>query len=255
MNYCEECGGKLIKTQQSEYLVCSNCGLVSDFRIYLYPYIKKEKIINEINESLTYSKILKKVKLPIKYQRKLTDKILIKAKLYLNEKENNNTIRKKIYELIRNESINKSYTEYLRIAKEYKNLSKVFLNGNGSEIIFEAIALIYYMRKNKINISFEKVAKIFGIAKNNLFRRYKEFEKRIKIYEKQDLKRLIIMKMLGQPRLNQLTLKEISLIAGVRHDSARALQMKIKRMNIVDKKELMAILIGKHEALHAGGGI
>ncbi|HLI45736.1 MAG TPA: hypothetical protein VKU94_00915 [Geobacterales bacterium] len=244
MSACEECGGKLVKADQSEFLVCSECGLLSEIRIYSFSESRSEAKKRKMKKEITYTKILKKAKLPKKYSKKLTDGMLARLKLTAMEQNNSKELRMRIYEMIRTQHKELMNDEFLRIGKAYKNVAKVFLNGNGAEPIFEAIALMYYLRKNNINMSFDKVAKMFNLAKNNLFRRYKEFEERIKIYERQGLKRLVVMKMLGQARLKYLTLKEIALIAGVRHDSARVVQMKIKRMNIVDEKGLMRILVG-----------
>jgi transcription initiation factor TFIIIB Brf1 subunit/transcription initiation factor TFIIB/DNA-binding CsgD family transcriptional regulator len=247
MNYCEECGGSLIKANQSEYYVCANCGLVSNIAIIeVIPKIDTNRAKRTNNYTYpSYSRVLERLKISKKYKRKISDEILVKAKIFLENEENIQEVRKKIYREIRSKGLNSIDNSLIKIAKEYKNLARIFLNGNGSEEIFEAIALLYYSKKKNIKLSIRKISKIFNISKNNLFRRYKEFEKRIKIYERFNIKKLIILKLLGQNRLKFLTLKELALIANVRYDSARATQMRIKKKlgNIVDSQVLLGLLI------------
>jgi transposase-like protein len=259
MNKCEECGGSLIRAEQSQFYVCSNCGLVSNI-IIVSTFQKadseiarhKRKVIRE-----NYSFVLRKLKIAKKFRNKISNKILISAKLFLENKEPIIEIRKKLFREIRKGSLEFENKSLIEIAKQYKNLAKIFLNGNGSEEIFEAVALLYYAKKKGMKLSIRKVSKLFNISKNNLFRRYKEFERRIKIYEKLNIKKLIILKLLNQNRLSFLTLKELALIANVRYDSARATQMRLKKKyaNIVDKNALLGLLISSHKGLHAGGGI
>ncbi len=250
MNNCEECGGELIRIYDSEFLVCKNCGLISSIAIFSTTKNKNNdlKIKKRVKPSSTLHTLLKKLGLPEKYNKKIDDEILIKLKEFKEKNNNLSIVRKKAYELIKEKYYKNLDPIYLKAIKEYKNIVKVFLNGNGSDAIFEAIALIYYLKKIQKPISYEKIAKMMNIGKNNLFRRYKIFEKKIKLYEKLSLKKLIILKLLNQPRLKDLTLKEIALIAGVRYDSARAAQMRIKRKlsNSVDEKTLLGYLIGDH---------
>lgn len=246
MNRCCECGGELVNATNSEFLVCKQCGLLSDIRVFSFlgDSFPEERSIakrKKIKIEASYSRLLRSLRLPKKYEKKINDEVLIKVKKISEEIKNPAIRRKKFYEILRESKYNFLDVNLIEEIKKYKNIAKVFLNGNGSDAIFEAITLIYYLKKKNKKISYEKVAEIMNVGKNNLFKRYKEFEKRIKIYERQGLRRLIILKLLNQPRLKCLTLKEIALIAGVRHDSARALQMRIKRAlpNIVDEKALL----------------
>ncbi|MDT7865210.1 MAG: hypothetical protein RQ922_04960 [Thermoproteota archaeon] len=247
---CENCGEELKEINNSKYLVCTQCGLVSNYIIFsTINFIKEEEKKQKFNrKNLYFSKTFLKLKIPSKYKNKINDKILylITDKNIKNKKEIIKIIRNEIKD---NSLINK---KIVKEAKKYINIIKVFLNYSGIEEIFLGVAIIFYCKRNNINVSFETVAKFLGISKNNLFRRYKEFEKRIKLYTKLNFKKALILKIIGQKRFKNLSLKDISLIYNIDYQKLKKNYLRLcKKFKDKSTEEIIKDFLMNN----AGGGI
>ncbi len=247
---CDNCGSELKRTINSKYLVCIQCGLVSDNIIFSTTSFTNEEIKKKTikRKDKNFSKIFLELKIPQKFKNKINNKILYKIKY----EEIKNT--KEIIKIIREENRENHLISQRIInkAKEYINICKVFLNYSGIEEIFLGISIIYYCRKNNIPISFEKVAKFLGISKNNLFRRYKEFERKINIYTKLNFKKALIFKIIGQKRFKNLSLKDIALIY---NKDLRKIKRTYKRLCERIKGKCTEEIIKEFLIKNAGGGI
>ena len=247
---CENCGEELKEINNSKYLVCTQCGLVSNYIIFsTINFIKEEEKKQKFNrKNLYFSKAFLKLKIPLKYKNKINDKIL-----YLITDKNIKT-KKEIIKIIRNEIKDNSLInkKIVKEAKKYINIIKVFLNYSGIEEIFLGVAIIFYCKRNNINVSFETVAKFLGISKNNLFRRYKEFEKRIKLYTKLNFKKALILKIINQKRFKSLSLKDISLIYNVDYQKLKKTYLRLyKKFKDKSAEEIIKNFLINN----AGGGI
>jgi transcription initiation factor TFIIIB Brf1 subunit/transcription initiation factor TFIIB len=247
---CDNCGEELKEINNSKYLVCIQCGLVSNIIIFsTVNFIKDEENKQKFKRNnLYFSKIFLKLKIPLKYKNKINNKILYQIR------DKKIKSRKEIIKIIRNEIKDNSLInkKIIKEAKKYINIIKVFLNYSGIEEIFLGVAIIFYCKRNNVNISFETVAKFLGISKNNLFRRYKEFEKRIKLYTNLNFKKALILKIIGQKRFKNLSLKDISLIYNKDYQRLKKTYLRLhKKLKSKTTEEIIKDFLVNN----AGGGI
>jgi len=232
MNVCENCGGKLINVHNSKYLVCEECGLVSDQIIFQNHIIRKEEVkIKEKRKRLSYTTIISYLDIPKKYSKNITDSILNKLLVEEYSIRNKYKLRKKFFEIYYFSNFNND-KEILKIynkIKKYINIAKVFLNGKCIDALYYAIMTVYFIEKNNLNINIDRVAKFYNISKSNLIKRYKEFKKIIKLYEKISARKLLLFKILGQKRLANLTISEIGFILGLKYNSLKSIYSNLKK--------------------------
>ncbi len=247
---CDNCGEELREINNSKYLVCIQCGFVSNIIIFSTAnFIKEEELKQKFKRNnLYFSKTFLKLKIPLKYKNKINNKILYRIR------DKKIKSRKEIIKIIRNEIKDNSLInkKTIKEAKKYINIIKVFLNYSGIEEIFLGVAIIFYCKRNNVNISFETVAKFLGISKNNLFRRYKEFEKRIKLYTNLNFKKALILKIIGQKRFKNLSLKDISLIYNKDYQRLKKTYLRLyKKLKSKSTEEIIKDFLVNN----AGGGI